>query len=188
MVMLSGLVGLLAMGQLAMPTKPIQISALDIAGVKRAIPDPSSKATLVIFVMTDCPIANRMAPEISRICQDYTSKGVAVRLAYVDATASAADVEKHLKSYGHSCPAYLDTTRALAKKLGATVSPEAVVLDSKGKMMYRGRINDLYEGGHGKPKPKATVQDLRVALDEVLAGKKVTNPVVGAIGCFISPP
>ncbi|MFY9234684.1 MAG: redoxin family protein [Fimbriimonadaceae bacterium] len=186
--MLSGLIGLLAMGQLAMPTKPVVVNAIDIAGVKRPIPDPASKATVVIFVMTDCPIANRMAPEISRICQDYASKSVSVRLAYVDSTATQADVEKHLKAYGHSCPAYLDSKRVLAKNLGASVSPEAIVLDSKGKMQYRGRINDLYESGHGKPKPKATVQDLRAALDEVLAGKKVTNPVVGAIGCYISPP
>ena len=59
-----------------------------------------------------------------------------------------------------------------------------MVVDSTGKLVYRGRINNFYED-FGKPRRVITQHDLRNALNALLAGKPVPQPRVKAIGCFI---
>lgn len=185
-MMVAGLLSFLAMGQAALlPAGRLNISAVDIAGATRSLPVKGASATVVFFVMRDCPIANRLAPEISRICEDYKKRNVATFVCYVDKGSTAKDIEEHQKQYGYDCPAFLDSNLKLARKLGPQVSPEAIVLDRTGRMRYRGRVNDLYSG-HGEVREKAKTNDLRDALDAILSGKKIERPVVPAVGCFIS--
>jgi hypothetical protein len=75
----------------------------------------------------------------------------------------------------------------MAKQAKATVTPEAVVIDSKGETRYRGRIDNFY-AALGKPRQQVTAHDLRDALDAVLAGRPVPNPETKALGCYIVPP
>jgi thiol-disulfide isomerase/thioredoxin len=188
--MLTSLIAYIAIAQTpaqALPVQPLRFSKVkDVAGASHSIPAPKAKATVVIFVTVDCPISNRLAPEVARICEEYSPKGVVFYLAYVDPRTPKADVATHLKDYSYPCPGIIDAKHDLVKAFGATVTPEAGVLDAQGIVVYRGRINDLYEE-HGKPKQKAKNQDLRDALDAVIAGKPVPNPIVGAVGCYIPP-
>ena len=62
--------------------------------------------------------------------------------------------------------------------------PEAFVLDSRRTVRYRGRIDDQF--GKGVMRPRATRNDLAEALDDVLAGKAVAQPVTLVLGCPIS--
>ncbi len=140
-----------------------------------------SKATVLFFIATDCPIANRYAPEISRIAKSYTSKGVACYRVYV--TASAKDAVRHGKEFRLNFPAALDSGRKLVKATGVKVTPEAAVINSKGFLVYRGRIDDQ-NIDHGSIR-KDYRRDLRIALDEVLAGKPISQPEAAAIGCYL---
>lgn len=167
------------------PIKPLKV--VDIAGKAHSLPATGAKATVVVFVLGDCPIANRLAPEISRIHKAYQNKKVSFLLAYVDPSSTVKDVKMHMKSFGYACSAFIDKKHTVVKALGATVTPQAAVLDAKGNLVYRGRINDLYEE-HGASKSKPSKNDLRQALNEVLAGKPVTNPLVTPVGCYIPPP
>ena len=146
------------------------------------------RAEVLFFVSTDCPIANSLAPEIQRICRDYAPKGVGCSLVYEDFQVDAAAIRKHLADYGYdSISTVIDTDRRVAREAGATITPEAVVIDSAGKVRYRGRINNSY-ADFGKPRQVVTVHDVRDALDAVLAGKTVANPETKALGCYIMPP
>ena len=78
----------------------------------------------------------------------------------------------------------VDKTQALAKQVKATITPEAVVLSPKAETLYKGRINDLYLGPT-KRQRAATTQDLRDAIDAVLADKPVPTPQHEAQGCKI---
>jgi hypothetical protein len=169
------------------PRQPLKVSkVVDVAGKTQKIPATGAKATVVVFVTVDCPIANRMAPEVVRICEAYKSRQVSFLLAYVDTSVSRKNVQKHLREYGFPCPGFIDTKHKIVNAVGATVTPQAAVLDSKGMLVYRGRINDLFEE-HGKAKAKATKNELRDALNETLAGKPVTTPLMPATGCYIPP-
>src|SRR5262245_60147072 len=58
---------------------------------------PAGKASVLLFVQTDCPISNSYAPEIQRVCKAYESKGVSCSLAYEDVRVDAASVRKHIR-------------------------------------------------------------------------------------------
>jgi hypothetical protein len=72
----------------------------------------------------------------------------------------------------------------VADKFGAERTPEAFVLDPKGRVLYRGRIDDHF--GIGITRPKAQRRDLAEALDEILASRAVTTPHTTVEGCLIS--
>jgi AhpC/TSA family len=169
-----------------LPSAPIQsIPMTDVKGVKQSIPAPAV-ATTLLFVAVDCPIANRMAPEISRIVRDFRSKGVTFMFIYVDPSQSANSIRKHLKDFNLNSPAILDSQHRVVKAMGATVTPQAVVLGPDGTMKYRGRINDLFQE-HGKSQIAPKTNDLRNALRQILDGKRVEVPQTPAIGCSIPP-
>ena len=159
----------------------------DVNGVEhRAFADSKVKAAVLIFVLTDCPIANSYAPEIKRLCDDYGKRGVRFYLVHVDPELSVADAKKHSSEFGHTCPIVLDKTHELVRRAGATKVPEAAVFTPDGQRRYRGRIDDLYVAP-GKRREQPTSRDLRVALDALLAGRSVERPVTVAIGCNIPP-
>jgi hypothetical protein len=147
---------------------------------------PAGPAGVLFFITNDCPIANSYAPEIQRICGDYAGKGVSCTLVYSDLSLDSAAIRQHHDEYRYpeSIPAVKDTGHRLADSTGATITPEAVLVDRKGKVLYRGRIDNFY-AGLGKPRRQVTEHDLRDALDEVLAGKPVTHPQTQAVGCYI---
>ncbi len=172
----------------AFATSGFAASPSKVVDVEGKLHDPlkanSRRATVIIFTLPDCPIANAYAPEINRLVADYTAKGVAFFLAHVDRELTAADARKHAKDFGIQCPVLLDSQHALVKSLGATKTPQAFLLGSNDKTLYRGRINNLY-ADYGQRRQTVTQHDLRVALDAVLAGKPVSQSVTEVIGCHI---
>ena len=143
---------------------------------------------LLFFVQTDCPVSNSYAPEIQRICKAYAAKGVSCALAYEDVAVTEDAARKHMTEYAYSgVRATVDTSRGLADTVSATITPQAVLVDGRGSIRYRGRIDNFY-ASLGKPRQHVTEHDLIDALDAVLAGKRVPNPQTEALGCFITRP
>jgi thiol-disulfide isomerase/thioredoxin len=139
------------------------------------------------FISSDCPISNSYAPEIKRLCGEYGNKGVSCSLVYEDVGLDTTSMRKHLTEYRYDgMPAVIDSNRKIANQARATVTPEAVVIDRKGEIRYRGRIDNFY-AALGKPRQQVTDHDLRDALDAVLAGKPVPHPETKALGCYIVP-
>jgi hypothetical protein len=93
---------------------------------------------------------------------------------------------RHAHEFGLHCPVLLDPGQELVRLTGATVTPEAAVLDRGGKVVYLGRIDDRFYG-FGKQRKSATTHELRDALDAVLASRPVANAAEPAIGCEIPP-
>ena len=139
---------------------------------------------VVFFITHDCPVANKFAPEIRRIATDFRGKAQ-FTLVYVDPDLTAKELATHRKDFGYrKLTAIHDRQHQLVRATGAKVTPEAVVVDSTGQIVYRGRINNFYED-FGKPRRVITQHDLRDALKAVLAGRPVPQPQAKAIGCFI---
>jgi hypothetical protein len=160
---------------------------LDVSGINRhPLRVESGKASAIFFVTNDCPIANSFAQEIARICSDYKSKGVACTLVYVDPSISDEQARKHAAEYGHGdYPRIVDRKHELVRATGATITPEAAVIDRDGKVVYLGRIDDSY-ASLGQPRRPVKNADLRNALNDVVAGKPVGKPRSKALGCYIS--
>ena len=143
-------------------------------------------AAVLFFIQQDCPISNRYAPEIARIVRDYKSKPVRFFLVYVDATASTKEIEKHGREFSlPDVPVIQDSKHQLVAAVGASVTPEVAVVGKSGEIVYRGRIDNLYQA-LGKARRVVTERDLRDALEAVLQNKKVPVARTSAIGCYIS--
>ncbi len=175
----------------ALSVQAAEISVKDVEGVEgaahRPLADAGQVATVLFFVMHDCPIANGYAPEISRIAEEYGKRNVRSFVIYAEDDLSPADAKKHAREYAFRCPALLDPAHSLARKAGATVSPEAAIFSAKGELLYRGRIDDRAIAP-GKHRAEPRQRDLRTALDAILAGKPVPERFTKAIGCYLPDP
>jgi hypothetical protein len=140
-------------------------------------------ALCTFFVIKDCPIANRYAPEIKRIIRDYTPKGVQFVLELEDQDVTAQDASAHAREFGFTVPIKVDREHKDARQWKVDISPTAV-LSLGSQLIYRGRIDNSY-AGVGKPRTVTTSHDLRNALDAFLIGKKIPLQDTTAIGCRI---
>jgi hypothetical protein len=148
------------------------------------VSDPTERATVMIFVTIDCPISNRMVPEINRLCEQYSNRGIDFQVVYADPDLSADDVKKHHDEYAIKCPAIMDPKHERVNRAGVTVTPEAAVFTADGKLVYRGRINDLYMD-FGRARQAPTTHDLRDVLDAVVHGNVTELKTTKAVGCPI---
>ncbi len=158
----------------------------DVDGRSLSLLAPArGKTELLLFVNTECPISNRYAPEITRICGEYQAKGVNCVLVYPDQTTTVAAIGKHRQEFSLApgAPAIIDRGFALTTAVDATVTPQAAIYTSTG-LAYRGRIDNLY-ANVGQPRRAATTHDLREALDAVVAGKRAPVSETEPIGCSI---
>lgn len=143
-------------------------------------------ASVLFFILQDCPVSNRYAPEIVRIVQDYKSRNIRFYLVYVDPTVGTKEIEAHLREFSlPDIPAIHDAKRLLVAATGVSVTPETAVVGRRGEILYRGRIDNLYEA-LGKPRRNVTERDLRNALDAILQNRKVPIARTQAIGCYIT--
>lgn len=163
----------------------IEISTTD--GDEHRIPVLGKTATVLVFLSSDCPIANKYAPELRRIQERFEDKGVAFLRVYGDTYHDVDEIRKHTEKYEYTMPAILDAEQVIVKRTGATVTPEAVVLNEDGGIVYRGRIDDRY-ADFRRYRQHAQQHDLIDALTATLAGESPPNPRTKAIGCFIPRP
>ncbi len=172
----------------SLQTTSSSLQFTDLEGrIQTPLSQPDQKATILFFVLPDCPISNAYAPEIKRIATEYRQRKIVSFVVYVDPDLTIDAARKHAKDYGYECPVICDPSLKLVQQTGVTIAPEVAVLDSNGKRLYRGRIDNLY-AGLGKRRPQATEHDLRNTLDAILEGKPVPNETTRSIGCFIPKP
>ncbi len=142
------------------------------------------KATVFIFVATDCPNSNTYAPVLARLYREYSAKDIAFFNVYSDPQETAATVHKHDADFQTPFTALLDPHQTLARQTGARSTPEVVILDSAGKQLYRGQVDNRFVA-LGKTRFRPTENSLQEALDAIVLGNPVPHPVTQVLGCAI---
>jgi len=179
------LIPLLVWSTLVIPAQRSADRVRDVRGAAVSLFAPAGMANVLVFVSSDCPIANGYAPDIQKLCSAYARRGVACTLIYEDAAIEPAAVQRHLTEFRYrDVRAVIDRDRSIAARARASVTPQAVVVDAAGTLRYRGRIDNRY-AAFGKARRVVTAHELRDALDAVLSGTAVANPETAALGCFI---
>jgi hypothetical protein len=149
----------------------------------------AGETTVFVFTATDCPIANRYAPELRRIHDRFAGAGVRFWLVYVDPRQAPDEVRRHSEAFATGFAPLLDPDRDLVRLAGARVTPEAAVFvggPEGPRLVYRGRIDDRNVAfGQTRPAPKS--HDLEDALLAIEAGGSVTVRTTTAVGCTIPP-
>lgn len=138
----------------------------------------SPKATVIMFLCNHCPYVLYVNDEIVRIVNAYRAQGVAFAgISSNDAEAYPEDgpdkMRDHAAAVGYTFPYLYDESQEVARRYDAACTPDFYVFDGDLRLRYRGQL----DGSRPKRNPIPTTgEDLRAALDAVLAGTPV-NPV-----------
>ncbi len=165
---------------------PVQTpDVLDLA--KHSV-DPFSatgKVEVLIFARSDCPITKRYGPELQRLSREFVHAPVRFWMVFPDPADTPQDVGATVAQYSFPGTPLLDPKHELVHIAHATIAPEAAVFDRDGKLVYHGRIDNLYVD-IGKSRAAATEHDLETAITDVLAGKPVQQAETQAVGCSLA--
>jgi peroxiredoxin len=142
------------------------------------------KAVAVVFVGTECPVNNAYLQRLGEMAKEYSAKQVQFLAINSNSHDTSEDVAEHVREHQLTIPVLKDEGNRVADLFTAERTPEAFVLDEQRKVRYRGRIDNQYGVGFRRPQP--TRQDLALALDEVLAGRSVSQPVTEVSSCRIA--
>jgi len=159
-------------------------SLRDLRGNRRALHSfTGNKAIVLVFLGADCPVANLYLPGLIEIEKRYRAKQVQFLGIYANEHEDLDQMAGHSADRDIPFPVLKDAGQGLAGRLGVTRVPTVALLDGGFVLRYRGRVDDRY--GVASRRAKATRADLVEALDEVLAGKKVTVAETEADGCLL---
>lgn len=157
-----------------------ELTFADLSGKVYGNPSLAArKATVFLFVSGQCPISNVYTPRFAAFAAACAPRNVQVFGVYSDRQESPQDAAKHARLHGLAFPIVKDKNNALADRLGATMTPEVVIVDAAGTVRYRGRFDD------NAVSTKVATHDAADALDAVLDGKPVAHPQQVAFGCAI---
>jgi hypothetical protein len=140
----------------------------------------NAKTTVYVLVGVTCPATEPYAERLCLLEAAYMRKGVDFVYLYVnsDKVELPADKAKFHKKCKFTGAFLNDGDGAIAKKLAATRTGEALIVDKDGKVLYRGGIDDSLNDP-SKVKEKYVAE----ALDLVLAGKPVEITTGKSFGC-----
>ncbi len=143
----------------------------------------AKKAVVLAFIGCECPVARLYGPRLAQLAKDYEGKGVQFLGIDANQQDGVSQIARFAKDSGVEFPILKDVNNVLADQLGVERTTEVLVLDAERQVRYRGRIDDQYNVGISRT--KTTQNDLSRALDELLAGKPISQPTTPAVGCFI---
>jgi len=135
--------------------------------------------SVLIFVSVQCPVSNAYNERMEKLAQDYKARGIAVIGINSNVTEPADAVKSHAASNKLSFSVLKDPGNKIADRLGATKTPETYVLDANNKLVYHGRIDN------SKDPSGVNSNELRDALESLLAGKPIEKTTAMAFGCTI---
>ena len=141
---------------------------------------------LVMFICKHCPFVKHVEAQLAQIGKDYEDKNLGiVAISANDASNYPDDAPDQLqamaKELGFTFPLCYDETQETAKAYTAACTPDFFLFDGNRSLVYRGQLDDS-RPGNDKP---VTGQDLRNAIDAVLAGKPISDMQKPSIGCNI---
>ena len=138
-----------------------------------------------VFIAEECPICNYMGKPLNLIAEKYQDD-VAFHAVFPVKNSNYKTARVFQEKYGMlSFETLLDKDQKLTKELGASVTPEAIVTNDQGDVVYRGRINNAYYAP-GKMKHSSIKNELDEVLSLLTTGKQIPKPWPSAIGCYIT--
>lgn len=144
----------------------------------------NGQSSLFVFLSPECPLCKGYMKLFDSIYSQY-KEHVNIYGVFPGKAYSSTDIQSFATEYNVHIPLYIDSAMTLTHYLNASVTPEAVLLNGKNELVYKGAIDNLLEG-LGKRKIKATAFYLQDALEQSLNNKTVVIRSTKAVGCKIN--
>lgn len=137
---------------------------------------------LVMFISNHCPYVKHIRQGLLDLAEDYAGSGVGiVAICANDADQYPDDSPAHMAQQPYPFPYLYDQSQETAHAYQAACTPDFFLFDALLKLVYRGRFDASTPGSN----QAVTGIDLREALDDMLAGRKVTDDQYPSMGCNI---
>ena len=138
-------------------------------------------ALLVMFICNHCPYVKHVRAELVKLGRDYP--GAIVAISANDATAYPDDAPDKIaaEAADYAFPYLHDATQEVARAYQAACTPDFFLYGPDRRLAYRGQLDDS-RPGNGAP---VTGNDLRAALEAVLAGRDAPPGQKPSLGCNI---
>lgn len=175
--------GRMALGGETAPAKSAFPTFGDLDGKPFSIVPPQGGFRVVVLYSTECPISNAYSATYNALASTFTGRASFVGVC-VDPDLSPSEVRAHARDFELKFPILQDRMGRLARRLGATKTPEAFVIDDRGETRYHGRIDDQFSSRQVR-NANPTGSQLKDAVAQLLAGKEVVAPFVEPVGCPI---
>ncbi|QWF71763.1 thioredoxin family protein [Methylomonas paludis] len=143
--------------------------------------------TVVMFICNHCPFVLHIKQQLQAIPRQYTPLGISfIAISANDIDNYPQDAPDKMQAlmaeWGNPFAAYLyDESQQVAKAYQAACTPDIYLFDAYLNCVYRGRL-DASTPQNNQP---VTGQDLRNALDQLLAGQTISAEQTPSIGCNI---
>ena len=159
----------------------------DISGKEVSFKDAAKKnGLLVMFSCNTCPVVKKYQSRTLEAAKLAAGKDIGVILlnpneATRNSGDSFDDMKQYAKEQGYDFHYVVDQNSAMADVFGATRTPEVFLFDKNNKLVYHGAIDSNQDGENDE----TTRRHLKVALEQLAAGKAIETTTTRSVGCTI---
>lgn len=140
---------------------------------------------LFVFLSPECPLCQNYTTVLNKITNDFSTDSVTIIGVVSGKAYSAQVVRRFKKEYSVNFRLLIDPAKKLTNYLQATITPEVVMINDKGKLIYRGAIDD-WVTELGKNKLRAEKEYLRFAVTQYINHQPISIKKTKPKGCYIN--
>nr|AIF01064.1 alkyl hydroperoxide reductase/ thiol specific antioxidant/ Mal allergen [uncultured marine group II/III euryarchaeote KM3_141_A08] len=171
------------------------MSALGTSAPDFALPEPASnrewtladfgaEALVVVFTCNHCPYAQAVEERVIALARGFAGRADFVAISANDVEDfpddAPAKMAQRAREKQYPFPYLYDESQAIARAYGAACTPDFFLYDADRKLAYRGRLDDNWQ----EPE-RVEREELRDAIEALLASEPVAEPQLPALGCNI---
>ncbi len=139
---------------------------------------------MFFFLGPECPLSKNYTLQIREYLQRYKDDEIVFYDIFPGEFYDREEIATFCAEFLPDNPTLLDPNYLLTKYLGATITPEAFLLYSRGSILYSGAI-DNWAIKLGQQRRKATKFYLINAIQSYMDDKPIETASARAVGCFI---
>ena len=172
-------------GPVATGPKVGNFALLDQAGEFHELYYYSDFKALVLFSHgLGCPIVRNQAPALNQLQSEFEARGVKFLGINANLQDDRGPIAREAADLNIGFPILVDESQHVARSLGIERTAEAILIETASwRVAYRGPIDDRLD--YGVQRTGAEQAFLKSAIESLLAGRMISDPMVESPGCLI---
>jgi len=152
---------------------------------RRLAKDIVKPLNLFVFLSPECPLCKNYTTVLNKISQDFFRDSFVIVGIVSGKSYLPEEVNSFRKEFSVDFQLFIDPAKKLTNYLKATITPEVVLMSEKGKLIYRGAIDD-WVTDLGKNKLRPEKEYLRLAVTQYINHQPVSIKKTKPKGCYIN--
>lgn len=145
----------------------------------------NGKPILIAFICNHCPYVKHIVEPFAKLMNGFEKDVACIAINSNDASQYPDDDPERMylvaQEHKFHFPYCYDEKQEIAKKYKAVCTPDLFLFDGSKKLFYKGRFDET----NPKSKDKATGEELRIAINDLIMGRRLSIIPRSSIGCSI---